>query len=92
MNEGCGQPTSLSQVRKQMEHLEKGSTTLQGLASQLKDRLTPILRQVPTPENKKPEGSPSPLNVPIAQELESDNNRLASVIETLRDILDRLEL
>lgn len=82
----------IPQVTAQMGNLEVIISEMRGVVSDIEQRLGTVLRAGgPETMNKEAAGT-SPTLTPLAQAI-SDNNRvLHSLVLSLRDVLDRIEL
>lgn len=84
-------PIRTTEVQGAHEVLQKSCEELSMIASDLENRLYPVLSQRATGESEKP-AQPEPLRVPVAQVFYDRSAQIYSVSKLLRSIIERLEV
>ena len=88
---GSSEPRKQNQTEEQIAMLDKQLEEVVACVSQLRDRLTPVLRVV-SEKNGQGVGVPEQALAPIANYLREKRDKLCTVSMWLNDVLNRLEI
>jgi len=89
--QGCEGGKRKPQVSEKMDRQAVALDDLENVWINLKDRLRPICRES-TPEVESDKKKVQEDLVPVAEALQSTNDRINQVVQHVRDVGDRLEL